>query len=63
VNAWLKSYAEANGLVYVDYHAALADPEGKFRSDLSPDGTHPNAKGYAIMERLLTQALPANTRQ
>lgn len=63
VNAWLKSYAEANGLAYVDYHTALADPEGKFRSDLSHDGTHPNAKGYAIMEHLLTQALPANARQ
>jgi lysophospholipase L1-like esterase len=42
---------------------ALSDPEGKFRSELSQDGTHPNAKAYAIMERLLTKALPANARQ
>jgi lysophospholipase L1-like esterase len=63
VNAWLRSYAVSNGLPYVDYHAALADPEGKFRSDLSHDGTHPNAKGYAIMERLLIEVLQAKARQ
>jgi hypothetical protein len=36
--------------------AALADAEGRFRSDLSPDGTDPNAKGYAIMERPLVES-------
>jgi lysophospholipase L1-like esterase len=57
LNAWLKAYAAQQGLRYVDYHSALADSAGAFRSDLSNDGVHPNANGYTVMRRLAEPVL------
>ena len=65
LNEWIRAYAERRGFPYVDYYDAMADKEGALRSDLSPDGVHPNAKGYGIMaplaERAITQALSIGT--
>ena len=52
LNAWIKDYAAKNGFVYVDYYAAMANAEGGLPKDLSPDGVHPNAAGYAVMAPL-----------
>jgi len=57
VNAWIKDYAVAKGLGFIDYYSALADADGGLRSDLGADGVHPNAKGYAIMARLAEAAV------
>lgn len=57
VNAWLRGFARERGLRFVDYHAAMTTPAGAMRSDLSDDGVHPNARGYAVMEPLATAAL------
>jgi lysophospholipase L1-like esterase len=57
LNAWLREYAAAQNLQYIDYYAALAGPAGELRSELGNDGVHPNRDGYAIMKRLLDQAL------
>ena len=60
LNAWLKDYARSSGLVYADYHAALAGPAGELPAEFGPDGVHPNAAGYAVMrgvaERAITEA-------
>jgi lysophospholipase L1-like esterase len=65
VNTWLRDYASREHLIYVDYHAALADERGAFRATLSDDGVHPNAAGYAVMGPLaraaLAQALKGRT--
>jgi lysophospholipase L1-like esterase len=53
VNEFLKSYAAAHGHVYVDFYAAMADPRGGLPSNLSHDGVHPTAAGYAIMNPLV----------
>ena len=50
-------YAEANGIVYVDYHAALTDEQNAFQKSLSEDGYHPNPDTYFIMERLVLEAI------
>jgi lysophospholipase L1-like esterase len=43
--------------VYVDYYAALADPGGAMRAELSHDGVHPHRAGYALMRPLAEHAL------
>jgi lysophospholipase L1-like esterase len=57
LNAWLRSYARANGFTYVDYFAALADPQGAMKPGLSSDGVHPTAQGYAVMEPIAKAAV------
>jgi lysophospholipase L1-like esterase len=59
LNAWLKNYAAEKGLVYVDYHAVLSEPDGSFKKALANDGVHPNAAGYALMRPLAEQAIAA----
>ncbi len=59
LNAWLESYAAENALAFVDYHAAMTGPSGELRPELSGDGVHPNADGYALMRPLTIQALTA----
>lgn len=57
LNQWLKDYAAAEGLVYADYHGALAGPAGEFPPALAPDGVHPNKAGYAAMRPIAEQAI------
>jgi acyl-CoA thioesterase I len=49
LNAWMKGYAAKNGFVYVDYYSPMVNSEGGLKSELSPDGVHPNKAGYDIM--------------
>ena len=57
INKKLKAYAEANGIMYIDYHAALADKQNGFTKQLSDDGCHPNPDTYYIMEELVLKAI------
>lgn len=57
LNAWLRELARVRGLVYADYHGALVNAEGGLNPDVAPDGIHPNAKGYAIMEPITRAAI------
>ena len=57
INKDLKAYADANGIVYVNYHAALADEQNAFPKALSDDGCHPIPDTYFIMERLVLEAI------
>ena len=57
INAWMSDYARRNGHVYLDYASAVADAAGAFKADLSGDGLHPNAAGYAVMAPLAEKAI------
>ena len=57
INKKLRAYADANGIVYVDYHTALADKQNGFLKQLSDDGCHPNSDTYFIMEELVLKAI------
>ena len=57
LNAWLKDFAKTRGAIFADYHKALANPQGGINPDLAPDGIHPNAKGYAVMEPITRTAI------
>jgi acyl-CoA thioesterase-1 len=57
LNTWIAEYARDAHHVYLDYAAAMADATGALRADLTDDGLHPNAAGYAVMAPLAEQAI------
>ena len=57
INDNLRAYAEANGIVYVDYHSALADEHLGLPSSLSEDGCHPKPDTYFVMEEMVLEAI------
>ena len=57
LNVWIKRYSAENGYVYLDYFSAMVDDKGMLKSNISDDGLHPNAKGYAVMSPLAEQAI------
>jgi lysophospholipase L1-like esterase len=57
LNEWIKKYAAANGHVYLDYFSATVDAKGFLKTDLTFDGLHPNAQGYAVMTPLAEKAV------
>lgn len=59
LNEWIKHYAGENGSGYLDYFSAMVDERGMLKKELSDDGLHPNAAGYAVMQPLAEQAIAA----
>jgi lysophospholipase L1-like esterase len=57
LNTWMKKYVLENGYTYLDYFSATVDDKGFLKKELSEDGLHPNAKGYAVMGPLAEQAI------
>lgn len=57
INQSLRAYAEANGIVYVDYHSALANEKMGLPAALSEDGCHPDPDTYYLMEELVLKAI------
>lgn len=58
LNLWIKDYCAANGDVYLDYYSAMVDPSTSgMKKDLTGDGVHPNAAGYAVMSPLAEKAI------
>jgi lysophospholipase L1-like esterase len=62
LNAWLQAYAKAEHLTFVDYRPPLDDGRRGFKPQLSADGVHPNAAGYAAMRPLAERAVQAALR-
>ena len=57
LNDWLKKYCSENGVVYLDYFSAMVDEHGYLKQDLTEDGLHPNAAGFAVMAPLAQAAI------
>lgn len=57
LDAWVRDYAGQNGLIFVDYHAPLADETHGIRDGLSNDGIHPNRRAFDIMTPLARAAI------
>jgi lysophospholipase L1-like esterase len=57
LNQWIKEYAAAHKLVYLDYFSAMKDERNGLPKSLAGDGIHPNKAGYAIMEPLVEKAI------
>jgi acyl-CoA thioesterase I len=52
LNAWIAAYSAGNAITYVDYYSPMVDARKGLKAELSGDGVHPNAAGYAIMDPL-----------
>ena len=63
LNDWLQKYSQKEGFVWLDYYSAMIDENGFLKADISNDGLHPNAKGYAIMSPLAEKAIAAALRK
>lgn len=57
LNSRLKTYAEANHVVYLDYFSAMVDIRGGLRQELTSDGVHPTRAGYLVMGPLAEKAI------
>jgi acyl-CoA thioesterase I len=57
LNSWLARYARDHDLIYLDYFSAMQDGKNLMKPELSPDGVHPNAAGYALMKSLAEPAI------
>ena len=57
LNAWLKKYCADQGHVYLDYFSAMVDGNGMLKVELTGDGLHPNAAGFAVMAPLAEAAI------
>jgi lysophospholipase L1-like esterase len=57
LNAWIKEYAAKVKAGVADYYAATVDASGYLKREISGDGLHPNAAGYALMAPVAEAAL------
>lgn len=57
LNDWIKGYAKANHLGYIDYYSALVNDQKGMKNEYSQDGVHPNLAGYKVMEPLAQAAV------
>jgi lysophospholipase L1-like esterase len=55
-NEWIRTYAAANDVVYLDYYTALAEGRN-FKAVLTDDGFLPNDAGYRVMAPLAERAI------
>ena len=57
LNESLKEYAESNGLYYLDYFSEMVDNRKGLKKEFTPDGVHPNEKGYELMSGIAEKKL------
>lgn len=57
LNQMIKTYAQENNLIYVDYYTPMVNDEEGLISTLGYDTVHPNKAGYDIMEGVLLKSL------
>ncbi len=57
INKSLKAYADANGIIYLDYHSAITDENLGLPKTLSDDGCHPLPDTYFTMEEMVLEAI------
>lgn len=63
LNTWLAENAIGHKLIYIDYFSEMQDGKHWMRSELSPDGVHPNAAGYALMKTVAEPAISRALKQ
>jgi acyl-CoA thioesterase-1 len=62
LNQRIAALARRSHAAYVDYFGAMIDGKGALKSELTEDGLHPNAAGYALMAPLAEKALKTLVR-
>jgi lysophospholipase L1-like esterase len=57
LNKMIKKFADANGIIYLDYFSSMADEQKGLKKEYSNDGVHPTKAGYMIMQPLAEGAI------
>lgn len=57
LNEMIKSYADKNGIVYLDFYSPMVDERKGLKNEFTIDGVHPNEAGYRIMAPLVEEAI------
>ena len=57
LNGMIKSYADRNNIVYLDYFSAMANKQNGLMAEFTNDGVHPNKAGYMMMGPLAEKAI------
>jgi lysophospholipase L1-like esterase len=57
LNAWIQSFARANGCIYLDYFTPMVDERHGLKAEYTFDGVHPNLTGYQVMAPLAEKAI------
>ena len=57
VNERLKEHAASNGIEYLDYFSEMVDDRRGLKKEYTPDGVHPNQKGYELMSTIAEEKL------
>jgi lysophospholipase L1-like esterase len=57
LNTMIKKYADANGILYLDYYSAMVNEQKGLNAAYSGDGVHPNKAGYEVMDPLAENAI------
>ena len=63
LNSMIKSYAEKNNIVYVDYYSPMVDDRKGLKAELTKDGVHPTCAGTTVMEPLVDKAIAEALKQ
>ena len=57
LNTMIKNYADAKGILYLDYFSFMKNELNGLKAEYSGDGVHPNKLGYQIMRPLAEKAI------
>jgi len=57
LNTLIKTYAQENGHIYLDYFSTMVDDRNGLPKKYSKDEVHPTFEGYAVMEPLVEAAI------
>jgi lysophospholipase L1-like esterase len=57
LNLWVREEVRGLKMLFCDTNAAVADPDDPHRLGSSPDGLHPDAKGYRAMGERLARTI------
>ena len=57
LNKMIKKYADANGILYLDYYSSMVNEQKGLNAAYSKDGVHPNKTGYEVMNPLVEKAI------
>ena len=57
LNKWMKEYAAAKGIGYVDYHTPMKDNRDGLLEQYTYDGCHPTREGYEVMSAIASKAI------
>lgn len=61
-NSALSSLSQDLGINFVDMNEAFASPDGTLRADLTDDGLHLNAQGYALWAEFLINTVEPSSK-